>query len=69
MIIINIFWASLIKKSNPTKFEFMTFDIIRKNYSYCWVLETQIYVDTMSLYDALKKGKKEIKYMSNNLLL
>jgi len=47
----------------------MTFDIIRKNYSYSWVLETEIHLDAMSLDDALTKGKKEIKHLRNNLLL
>jgi len=38
----------------------MNFDIIRKNYSYSWVLETEIHLDAMILDDALKEGKKEI---------
>jgi len=47
----------------------MTFDIIRKNYSYSWVLDIEIHLNAMSLDDALKKGKKEIKHLSNNILL
>jgi len=47
----------------------MTFDIIRKNYLYFLVLETEIHLDAISFYDALKKWKKEIKYLSNNLFL
>ena len=41
--------------SNLTKLEFVTLDIVGKNYL-SWVLDAEIHLDTMNLGNTIKEG-------------